>query len=113
MKAIILDKPERLRLLQMEEPQASGPDEALVRVRQVGVCGTDFHAFRGEQPFFTYPRILGHELGGRDRGGRATGARADRRGTLRCGAVFQLWLLPGMPPREAQLLCQPQSLRGS
>src|SRR5947209_8840828 len=38
-------------------------DEALVRVRQVGVCGTDFHAFRGEQPFFTYPRILGHELG--------------------------------------------------
>ena len=63
MKAIILDKPEQLRLLQMEEPQASGPDEALVRVRQVGVCGTDFHAFRGEQPFFTYPRILGHELG--------------------------------------------------
>ena len=63
MKAIILDAPDRLRLLQMEEPQAPGPGEALVRIRQVGVCGTDLHAFRGEQPFFTYPRILGHELG--------------------------------------------------
>ena len=63
MEAIILDKPGQLRLLQMEEPSEPGPGQALVRVRQVGVCGTDFHAFRGEQPFFTYPRILGHELG--------------------------------------------------
>jgi 2-desacetyl-2-hydroxyethyl bacteriochlorophyllide A dehydrogenase len=31
-------------------------------VRRVGVCGTDYHAFHGRQPFFTYPRILGHEL---------------------------------------------------
>ena len=36
--------------------------EALVRVRRVGVCGTDYHAFEGRQPYFTYPRILGHEL---------------------------------------------------
>lgn len=40
-----------------------GPGEALVRVRRVGICGTDLHAFRGRQPFFTYPRVLGHELG--------------------------------------------------
>jgi threonine dehydrogenase-like Zn-dependent dehydrogenase len=39
------------------------PGEALVRVHRIGVCGTDFHAFAGRQPFFTYPRILGHELG--------------------------------------------------
>jgi 2-desacetyl-2-hydroxyethyl bacteriochlorophyllide A dehydrogenase len=63
MKAIILEKPGQFRLRHMEEPPVPGPGEALVRVRQVGVCGTDFHAFRGEQPFFTYPRILGHELG--------------------------------------------------
>ena len=31
--------------------------------RSIGICGTDLHAFRGRQPFFTYPRILGHELG--------------------------------------------------
>ena len=44
-------------------PSAPGPGEALIRVHAVGVCGTDIHAFRGEQPFFSYPRILGHELG--------------------------------------------------
>ena len=32
-------------------------------VRRIGVCGTDLHAFSGNQPFFTYPRVLGHELG--------------------------------------------------
>lgn len=41
-----------------------GADEALVRVRRIGVCGTDLHAFRGRQPFFSYPRVLGHELSG-------------------------------------------------
>ena len=38
-------------------------DQVLVRVRTIGVCGTDLHAFAGRQPYFTYPRILGHELG--------------------------------------------------
>lgn len=39
------------------------PGDARVRVHRIGVCGTDLHAFAGKQPFFTYPRILGHELG--------------------------------------------------
>ena len=38
--------------------------QALVRVKRIGVCGTDLHAYEGNQPFFTYPRILGHELAG-------------------------------------------------
>ena len=63
MKAITLESPSQLRLISMAEPHSPTPREALVRIRQVGVCGTDFHAFRGEQPFFMYPRILGHELG--------------------------------------------------
>lgn len=63
MKTIILDQPEQFRAFESESPQAPGPGEALVRVHRVGICGTDLHAFRGRQPFFTYPRILGHELG--------------------------------------------------
>jgi 2-desacetyl-2-hydroxyethyl bacteriochlorophyllide A dehydrogenase len=63
MKTVILDRPGELRFVQTEAPTAPGPGEALVRVRRVGICGTDLHAFRGEQPFFSYPRILGHELG--------------------------------------------------
>jgi 2-desacetyl-2-hydroxyethyl bacteriochlorophyllide A dehydrogenase len=35
----------------------------LLRVHRVGVCGTDVHAFHGRQPFFNYPRVMGHELG--------------------------------------------------
>ena len=39
-------------------------DHAIVKIRRVGICGTDIHAFEGTQPFFSYPRILGHELAG-------------------------------------------------
>lgn len=45
-----------------EPPLLEG--EAIVNIKRVGICGTDLHAFRGNQPFFTYPRILGHELSG-------------------------------------------------
>lgn len=40
------------------------PDHAIIRIRRIGVCGTDLHAYQGTQPYFTYPRILGHELSG-------------------------------------------------
>jgi 2-desacetyl-2-hydroxyethyl bacteriochlorophyllide A dehydrogenase len=78
MKAIRLEEPGRFAQVNLEA--ASGalkPDEALVRVHRIGVCGTDLHAFRGNQPFFTYPRILGHELGVEvlDLGGQAEGIR--------------------------------------
>jgi 2-desacetyl-2-hydroxyethyl bacteriochlorophyllide A dehydrogenase len=63
MKQVVLEQPGRLVVAEGPPPGPPGPDEALVRVRRVGVCGTDFHAFKGDQPFFTYPRILGHELG--------------------------------------------------
>src|SRR5262245_60395619 len=63
MQTIILDQPGQLRLITTPAPDAPGPGEALVRVHRVGVCGTDIHAFYGRQPFFSYPRILGHELG--------------------------------------------------
>lgn len=63
MKTIVLEQPGRLTVTETDEPSAPGEGEVLVRVRRVGVCGTDIHAYRGEQPFFSYPRILGHELG--------------------------------------------------
>jgi 2-desacetyl-2-hydroxyethyl bacteriochlorophyllide A dehydrogenase len=63
MDVIILDQPERLAFTTREAPSSPPRDHALVRVHRVGICGTDWHAYRGKQPFFTYPRILGHELG--------------------------------------------------
>jgi len=40
------------------------PGQALLKIRRIGICGTDLHAFEGTQPFFNYPRVLGHELAG-------------------------------------------------
>ena len=37
---------------------------AIIKIKRIGICGTDLHAFEGTQPFFNYPRILGHELAG-------------------------------------------------
>jgi 2-desacetyl-2-hydroxyethyl bacteriochlorophyllide A dehydrogenase len=62
MKTLILEQPGRFTLTDTTAPGSPGPDEVLVRVLAVGICGTDLHAFEGTQPFFTYPRILGHEL---------------------------------------------------
>ncbi|MGD0461203.1 MAG: zinc-binding alcohol dehydrogenase family protein [Tepidisphaeraceae bacterium] len=63
MKTIVLDKPGELRAAETESPADVPAGYALVRVNRVGICGTDWHAYRGDQPFFSYPRILGHELG--------------------------------------------------
>jgi 2-desacetyl-2-hydroxyethyl bacteriochlorophyllide A dehydrogenase len=63
MQTVVLEQPGQFRLGQAPEPGPPGRGEALVRIRRVGVCGTDLHAFRGKQPFFSYPRIVGHELG--------------------------------------------------
>ena len=62
MKTLVLEKPGEFQLTETSPPQRVGDDEALVRVLRVGICGTDLHAFEGKQPFFEYPRILGHEL---------------------------------------------------
>jgi 2-desacetyl-2-hydroxyethyl bacteriochlorophyllide A dehydrogenase len=63
MKSVVLEEPGRFVQSDKPEPAQPGPGEALVRVSRIGVCGTDLHAFRGRQPFFEYPRVLGHELG--------------------------------------------------
>ncbi|MEH7115034.1 zinc-binding alcohol dehydrogenase family protein [Neobacillus niacini] len=63
MKNIICEEPFKFVMRDGEVPTLKD-GEALVRIRRIGICGTDFHAYRGRQPFFTYPRILGHELSG-------------------------------------------------
>ena len=63
MNQVSLAEPGRFEFItNAPEPQLQ-PGEALVRVHRIGVCGTDLHAYAGKQPFFEYPRVLGHELG--------------------------------------------------
>ncbi|AZN39758.1 zinc-binding alcohol dehydrogenase family protein [Paenibacillus albus] len=64
MKGIICDEIGKFRMTdELPEPELLD-GHAIVSIRRIGICGTDYHAFRGNQPFFQYPRVLGHELSG-------------------------------------------------
>lgn len=63
MKALLCDEPGHLSLVTRPEP-VRGEDEVKIRIRHVGICGTDFHIFAGKHPFLQYPRVMGHELSG-------------------------------------------------
>jgi threonine dehydrogenase-like Zn-dependent dehydrogenase len=90
MIGIALEKPGQFIAVD-GPPPAPAPGDALVRVHRIGICGTDLHAFAGRQPFFSYPRILGHELGvevidpGSGPNGLEAGDRCSVEPYLNCG----------------------------
>lgn len=61
MNALVCTTPGQFAYQQVRKPDLT-PGNAILKVRQIGICGTDLHAFEGTQPYFSYPRILGHEL---------------------------------------------------
>ncbi|MDR8393805.1 zinc-binding alcohol dehydrogenase family protein [Aliifodinibius sp. S!AR15-10] len=63
IQTVVLEEPGDFYETETELDTTLAPDEALLKVHRIGICGTDLHAYAGEQPFFSYPRILGHELG--------------------------------------------------
>ena len=63
MKAIQLKEPRQFQHVDIDDPGAPGPGQALVRTHRMGICGTDISGYLGKMPFFSYPRIPGHELG--------------------------------------------------
>jgi len=92
MRAVVLEKPGKFSLVDIDTPAGPGPGEALLRIRRVGICGTDLHAFQGNQPMVEYPRILGHELAvevldvGRNGQGFEVGDRCAVEPYLTCGS---------------------------
>jgi 2-desacetyl-2-hydroxyethyl bacteriochlorophyllide A dehydrogenase len=61
MRTLICTTPGEFAYKEAATP-ALQPGYTLLQIKRAGICGTDLHAFEGTQPFFTYPRILGHEL---------------------------------------------------
>lgn len=61
MRALLLHEPGRASIAEVPKPQRK-KGEALLRVRRVGLCGSDLNSFRGRNPMVSYPRILGHEI---------------------------------------------------
>jgi len=63
MLTVICETPGTLRAEDRPIP-TRGERDVLLRVKRVGVCGTDLHIFTGNQPYLDYPRVMGHELSG-------------------------------------------------
>jgi 2-desacetyl-2-hydroxyethyl bacteriochlorophyllide A dehydrogenase len=61
MRTLVCTKPGLFEYKEASIPVLKN-DHVLLKIKRIGVCGTDLHAFEGTQPFFNYPRILGHEL---------------------------------------------------
>ncbi|MGV6988042.1 zinc-binding alcohol dehydrogenase family protein [Testudinibacter sp. P80/BLE/0925] len=63
MKSLVCTEPFVLNYQERDIPCAKD-NEVVIKVSAVGICGTDIHAYQGNQPFFEYPRVLGHEVCG-------------------------------------------------
>ncbi|HTN06147.1 zinc-binding alcohol dehydrogenase family protein [Agriterribacter sp.] len=61
MKALICSRPGAFEYKDLPAPVLQ-PGHAIIKIKRIGICGTDLHAYQGTQPYFNYPRILGHEL---------------------------------------------------
>lgn len=61
MKTLVCVKPGEFSYEERPKPVLQ-EGYVLLQIKRIGICGTDLHAFEGTQPFFEYPRILGHEL---------------------------------------------------
>jgi 2-desacetyl-2-hydroxyethyl bacteriochlorophyllide A dehydrogenase len=63
MKTLVCVNPGKFEFIDDEKPRLQ-KGHAIIKIRRIGICGTDLHAFEGTQPFFSYPRVLGHEIAG-------------------------------------------------
>jgi len=63
MKSLICKQPYHFEYADINAPELT-LGHAIIKIKRIGICGTDLHAFEGTQPYFNYPRILGHEFSG-------------------------------------------------
>lgn len=61
MQSLVCTAPGQFEYQTSEKPLLQ-KDHTILKIKKIGVCGTDLHAYEGTQPFFNYPKILGHEL---------------------------------------------------
>ena len=64
MKATFLTKAYEFKELEIDEPKISKPDDVIIDVKYVGICGTDMVSYQGKHELLTFPRVLGHEFSG-------------------------------------------------
>ena len=64
MLSVVVEQPYRMEVVERPRPEP-GPGEVRVRVGYAAICGSDVHILHGQNPFVVYPRVIGHEFGGR------------------------------------------------
>jgi len=64
MRALQVVRPGRMEIVDREKPDITRGDEVRIKVKMVGICGSDMHIYHGTNPFATYPRVIGHEVAG-------------------------------------------------
>jgi L-iditol 2-dehydrogenase len=63
MQQAIMTQPGKIEFHQLPQPKPQ-PDEVLIQVKRIGVCGSDIHVFHGLHPYTSYPVVQGHEVSG-------------------------------------------------
>ncbi len=109
MLKAVLEKPFKLKLLELDIPVPK-KKEVLIKVLVAGICGSDLHAYRGTQPFLSYPRVLGHEIAG-EIAEVGEGIKELRRGDLvtvdpvfSCGKCYACTVERGNCCRDVQVM---------
>ncbi|MDR2446933.1 MAG: alcohol dehydrogenase catalytic domain-containing protein [Treponema sp.] len=64
MKQLLTEKPQALKMLDVDPPKIEWPHDVLVKMKAAGICGSDVHIYHGASPVATYPRVMGHEIVG-------------------------------------------------
>lgn len=64
MKAVQVERPGVLQIIEKEKPVLKTPDMVLIQMTAAGICGSDMHIYHGTNAAATYPRIIGHEMVG-------------------------------------------------
>ena len=63
MRSVLLNKPEELIMQEVPKP-VPGAGEVLIKVKRMGICGSDIHAYHGQHPTIYLPIVPGHEFSG-------------------------------------------------
>jgi len=93
MRQVILEEPQKLVLREVPKP-SPGPGQVLIRIKRIGICGSDIHAYYGQHPYIRCPIVQGHEFSGEvaevGKGARRikAGDRVTVRPQLTCGSCY-------------------------
>ncbi|MES1217194.1 MAG: zinc-binding alcohol dehydrogenase family protein [Bacteroidota bacterium] len=72
MKTLVCIHPKHFEYREAKMPVANS-GFSIIKIKKLGICGTDLHAYDGTQPYFSYPRVLGHEIAAEYISGEAPG----------------------------------------